>query len=157
MFGATKCKMVVTAYTDASLCHVNRIAACGYVAYLGGKLIRRNVTFIGHVRSIYLAEATAISCALQDCFLMEGVAEIIIYTDQLFIVNGGNMSLYKAYKELIQVMDIIKEYGVKIELRYVQSHSGNASHDLIDKTCMQQLRKFKIQNDLWKKNKGTKI
>lgn len=144
--------MEVVVYTDASLCDNTHVAACGFIVYYGTKSICHEITLFDNVRSSNTGEIKAISLALQYCFLLEGVKNIILYTEIESVVlwrfNSRRVRGSCTLREMMAVVDIIKEYGVEIEFRKVKAHSHDRRNDTIDISVRKVLRDHLKKNKL---------
>lgn len=144
--------MEVVVYTDASVCPTTKYAACGFIALRGTKSIKHEITLMSSIWSSKCAEYKAVSFALQYCFLLNGVKEIILYTEMDHIVNWSFTEKQKRYypyiQEIVDVCEIIREHGVEIKFMYVKAHSHNRYNDIVDKSVLKALRDFLKQRQL---------
>jgi len=135
--------MTITAYTDASICPTTRVGTCGFMAYAGVKLKKSVVTIFGGCRKVNYLEMVAISDALQYCFLQKGVERIIIFTDQLYVANKvKKVRKSEIGKEIFEIVEIIQQHGIEVEIKYIKSHKGNLRHNIVDRMCKSQLKKY---------------
>lgn len=136
--------MTLTAYTDASYRERLDIAACGYMVYNNGILIKNSVVVLGNIETIANAEIYSIEQALIYCFLQNGVSKIYIYTDQKQVCFGERNILRRKnrYKEMYAIIDIIEEHGIEVKFSKVRSHGTNEIHNHVDSNCTDVLNKY---------------
>lgn len=136
--------MEVVVYTDASQCHITRIAACGFLALQGKKIIKHEITIMTGLRISSEAEYKAISFALQYAFLLKGVQKILVFTEMEAIVGGtySQKAISKSpiLKEVVDVLQEIREYGVKVGFKKVRAHSNDKYNTIIDVSVRAELR-----------------
>ncbi len=137
--------MTIIAYSDASFCEKNMVAACGFILLLNGRTIRHHITIVGGINSSFFSETYAVTIAIQNAFLYPGVKKIILYTD----VAGLAYKRIKKKKrntvymsDLVDTLEIAQEYGVKVILLHVRAHSDNKFNNLVDISSRNQLRKY---------------
>lgn len=139
--------MIVTAYTDGSHRHWERVGACGFVAIVEGRIIKHEVVFI-ETGSTFICEFIAIINALQYCFLLKDVTRIIIRTDlraaTYYCTRGVKRKKREAYfvTEFIDTLDIIREHNIEVSVEYVKAHSNDKYNTFIDSSARTQLRIF---------------
>jgi len=136
--------MTVVCYTDASYRKEYDIAACGYCVLVKGKMIKHSVVLVSDIGGPGHAEIYSIVQAAQFAFMLGGVKSIIIYTDYQAAVDGSRRGL--RYKELKETMEMVRDFGVHIELNFVKAHSTCKHNNLVDKQCRHNLRKYIKEN-----------
>ena len=77
---------MLTVYTDGAARGNPGPAACGYVVFMGNKLLKKNAIYIGRATN-NIAEYRAIIAALES---IPGYEEVILYSDSKIIVNQLN-------------------------------------------------------------------
>lgn len=137
--------MELIVYTDASYCFHSDIAACGFVVVKDREIIKHEVIMVAGLKTPTNAEIFSIVSALQYSFLVVGVKGINLNTDCKPIVTARKKR--KKFLEMYDTIDIIREYGIGVTINFVKGHSNNWYNNLIDKSCITQLRKYIKQNN----------
>lgn len=135
--------MEVVVYTDGSHDTDTHIAASGFIVLHGTKSIKHEVTLLDGMTAFH-SEIKAICLALQYCFLLKEVSHIICYTEITTVAYGkiGIKSKNPFIDELIKTVEIIKDFGVEIEFRYVKAHSGDRYNSIVDISVRKALRDY---------------
>jgi len=145
-------EMILTAYTDASYCDRTKIAVCGFSVYSEGRLIKNQLVIIEGFSHVGWAESSAISEALQYCFLQKGVTGIELHTDQILARDKERRAALPKFREVNEVLDICWDHKIFVNIHYVKSHqkglltTHEKRHGLLDQSCRTQLRKYLHEN-----------
>lgn len=137
--------MTVVVYTDASYCSQTDVAACGYLILSNGRPIKHEVIFVSGLKTPTNAELFAVVSATQFSFLIKNVKNIIVNTDCKTLLH---CRLHKTKKgrvdvsELVETIEIVKEYGVGFSMFFVRGHGGNKWNNKVDISCNLNLRTF---------------
>jgi len=138
--------MTVEVFSDASHSSQTFVAACGYVVLSDKVVVKHEVSLLGNVKSVLLAEFKAAIFGLQYAFLLEGVVKIILYTDCLAIVQYWQKARVKRKRifvvEFLETVETILDFEVEVECVHVRAHANNKMNNFIDKSCRNQLRKY---------------
>ena len=134
--------MNVHVYTDASFDHKLCIAACSFIAIVNGKELKHETTMYGSVKTSTDAELLAIQNAVQWCFLLKNVKNIVVHTDCKTLTDRYKASRNSKYKELKITLDICKEHKVNCQIVYVKGHNGNTYNHKVDRSSNENLRKY---------------
>jgi len=107
---------------------------------------------LGDVKSINPCEYTSVIHSLYYTFLMDGVKKIDIHTDRIDIVQCGRnkkrLRMPRFVAELLETLEIVREYEVEVQIHHVKAHSGDKMNDFIDRSSRKELRKYlKNQNN----------
>lgn len=134
--------MTVVAYTDASHCHKTKYAACGFVVLKSCQLIKHQVTLVENMKSAQDAETHSVIEALQYCFMIKDVKTIILYTDYLPTITRKDKDKKRLFPELYDTVEMIKDYGIQLQMRHVRGHSGNEYNEMVDRSCRKYLKRL---------------
>jgi ribonuclease HI len=139
--------MVAVAYTDCSYSMEHRIGACGWVILVDGNMKSHKVILVGNLGTSQEGELFSVVQALQECFLINGVKSIVANTDCQAVVTASNRKtkkhrMPKKYNELLETLEMIREYGIGVTITHVKAHCQNTMNNLIDKSSRKQLHNF---------------
>ena len=139
--------MDISVYTDASYCHKTKIAACGYCILKYGEFLFHEVVLYSDVLSSTQAESLAISAGLQKAFLINDVKSISVNSDCITLSDKYKRTRNKTqYKEMKEVIAIIKEHKIGISINFLRGHNGHTYNEFIDKSCKLNLRNYLKQS-----------
>lgn len=117
--------MEVIVYTDASFCHISKVAACGYIVLVNNESIKHEVILLRGIRTSTLAEVHAIVYGLQYAFLMNGVHRVVLHTDCKSAIDPRHINNESPFPEMRDTIDEMMRYGVSVHLRKVKGHDLN--------------------------------
>jgi ribonuclease HI len=132
--------MTAVAYTDASYSSEKDISACGYVVLVDGKVINHEVLLVEGLKTPTNAEIFAVIKAAEYCFMINGVKNITINTDCKTIISRKRSRRH--HMDLDETIAMIKEEGIGLNLVHVRGHKGNYFNNLVDESCLQNLRAY---------------
>lgn len=136
--------MTVVVYSDASHCPQKKVAACGYVLIIEGKLVKHIVVLMENVPTCTAAEFLSANMGIQEAYLQKGVTKIILYTDCNTIIThrGGIGSTKFMADELSETVEMLKEDGIILTKKHVKAHNKDFYNEKIDRSCRNELRKL---------------
>jgi ribonuclease HI len=136
--------MIAVVYSDASYCHKNDIAACGFIVLFGHRIVKHQVILVKGLKTPTGAELYSLVVGIQYAFLLNDVKSIQANTDCIALVN--KVKSRKKYAELFDTIEIVEEFGIGFTLRHVKGHAYNKYNNKIDNSCITELRKY-LQKD----------
>lgn len=136
--------MTVIVYSDGSHCPRTKVAACGYVLLVDGKVIKHQVILLGDCSSGD-GEFYAAIVGLQEAYLQKGVTEIHLYVDYTGVIyfrNGFRAKQKPLAKEFHETKLMIREDGIELKISHVKGHSTDKYNIKVDTSCRDHLRKY---------------
>lgn len=159
----------IEVYTDASYSDATKDAIVGYVVYISGKQVAKNMYILADVQNIQDAECYAIYYAFSDLFgTHEGRFKVKLYMDQFNLLKVKE-PLNRVAEKIMrnEVSEYIKASGNTVMWNLIKGHAPlhemdkhQRRHSIIDRNLLAAMRDYlavKKQNEeISKKIAGVK-
>lgn len=133
--------MNVNVYTDASFSIKHKLAACGYIVFIGWRMVKHDIVLVDNIKSSQQSEILAIEFALdyiKDNHIL--AKSINVNSDcRSVVLFKGRQNQYKSLKRKIEYFSSL---NIGVSLLHVKAHRRNKNNNKVDESVRDALRDF---------------